>query len=70
MIGKFTGCSPVGIQNDKPHGFKTEAEAQQFGADWVSDEPGVCCRTEWNPAESRCFVEVFIPNPHMTVGWF
>ena len=70
MIGKFTGCSPVGIQNDQPHGFKTENEAQQFGADWVSDEPGVCFRTEWNLAESRCFVEVFIPNPHMAVGWF
>ena len=70
MIGKFTGRTPVGIETDQPHGFKTEAEAQAFGSEWCSDEPGMCFRTEWNPAESRCFVEVFIPNPHLTVGWF
>lgn len=70
MIGKFTGRSPVGIEKDQPHGFKTEAEAQQFGQDWCSDEPELHFRTEWNPAETRCFVEVFIPAPHFTVGWF
>ena len=70
MIGKFTGRSPVGIEKDQPHGFKTEAEAQHFGQDWCSDEPELHFRTEWNPAETRCFVEVFIPAPYMTVGWF
>ena len=70
MIGKFTGCSPVGIMNNHPEGFKTEAEAREFGQEWCADDVDLVFRTEWNPAETRCFVEVFIPNPHQTIGWF
>ena len=69
MIGKFTGRSPVGIERNQPEGFRTESEAQAFGREWCGDELDLCFRTEWNPAETRCFVEFFLPSPHMTIGW-
>ena len=56
--------------NNHPEGFKTEAEAQKFGQEWCADDEDLVFRTEWNLAETRCFVEVFVPGPHMTIGWF